>query len=611
MTYDEQILAAIKEDNLQGFLKNQSQPYKGVLCLPNLAAEADSVKSLIYLNDKGYDLNQYDNNGRTPFYVAVRSGNINSINQLAEWKTKTVDTQKPSKTGVSPLECACRNVIPNAVEVLNTLVNIYGKSTFSVPMHGGDTPLFSAVKANRFENAETIIDYGVEINQVGSREGKKFFPLFVATINGNVQMFKLLLQQSSIKIDKGIHNGVTCLIKAAMEGTKGHLEIANLLLEAGADYTISSENGFGPEEHADFFGHPEIAQLIRDYHEKAEDKKLQAAQARLETHPVEFSPADKALIAEITAEKLLKAKQLKEIAKDPALEAFRVQFEHTFSSFMCAYKVYNTGLLQRASNTKYDKGAGLIRLAGELVPLPFIKVVGAAVAYKVKKHGDKKVKKDVSTVLKSLKAKSSDKDIKAASRELALSLEPQITQLSEDGAEKLAECAVHRMLEFMRADKVDKTQSLYSQIVTSLTVYEKNYKPKNVEAADLSENKFTDITLFQDARNQAEQAVNVVREKLNDCLSKLHTNNFTNTTDQRKLINKLLGDLSVKNLATVSDVLKTIDEALKTPTGSRRNSINETLTGLDETIRQTYVKGNTPPNTPLKEQPQRVAAYAS
>lgn len=157
----------------------------------------------------------------------------------------------------------------------------------------GETPLLLAVKNNHLGAAVALIDAGSNINaQAANKDSpwllagalgrtdiiRQMIPkgpdfsvrnrfggnaLIPACERAHVETVKLLL---TTKIDVNHLNnlGWTCLLEIVILGDGGprHIEVAKLVLGAGADPNIADKDGVSPLAHARKKGQKEIAQLI-------------------------------------------------------------------------------------------------------------------------------------------------------------------------------------------------------------------------------------------------------------------------------------------------------------------------------------------------------------
>jgi ankyrin repeat protein len=157
----------------------------------------------------------------------------------------------------------------------------------------GETPLLLAVKNNHLPAALLLIDAGSNINAQASNKDTPWLlagalgrtemlrhmipkgpdfalrnrfggnALIPACERAHVETVKLLL---TTKIDVNhINNlGWTCLLEIVILGDGGprHVEVAKLVLDAGADPNIADKDGLSPLTHARRKGQTEVARLI-------------------------------------------------------------------------------------------------------------------------------------------------------------------------------------------------------------------------------------------------------------------------------------------------------------------------------------------------------------
>ncbi len=83
-------------------------------------------------------------------------------------------------------------------------------------------------------------------------------PLIGAAANGHTEVAELLLQQGA-NVNARDNNGRSPLINAA---AFGHTEVAELLLQSGANVNISDNQGFSPLIRAVFYGYTDIVRLL-------------------------------------------------------------------------------------------------------------------------------------------------------------------------------------------------------------------------------------------------------------------------------------------------------------------------------------------------------------
>ena len=123
-----------------------------------------------------------------------------------------------------------------------------------------DSPWLLAGALGRTEMLRYMIPKGPDFSLRNRFGGNALIP---ACERAHVETVKLLL---TTKIDVNHVNnlGWTCLLEIVILGDGGppHVEVAKLVLAAGADPNIADKNGVSPLAHARQKGQREIARLI-------------------------------------------------------------------------------------------------------------------------------------------------------------------------------------------------------------------------------------------------------------------------------------------------------------------------------------------------------------
>jgi ankyrin repeat protein len=196
------------------------------------------------------------------------------------------DLAKPDRTGEPPLMLAARAGVPAVASALLE----HGAAVDTRDASFGQTPLMVAVRAGHPEVAKLLLDSGADVNaqtaavapprfippsesppglskgvgiiRAGWPEGrgKRFpaagskTPLLYATRAGDVRLARLLVERGA-KLELTDGNGVTPLINAILnasvfrvnrDGRSDHLDVAHLLLDAGADVNAMDWYGETP-----------------------------------------------------------------------------------------------------------------------------------------------------------------------------------------------------------------------------------------------------------------------------------------------------------------------------------------------------------------------------
>jgi ankyrin repeat protein len=199
--------------------------------------------------------------------------------------TQAADSQSPAARDM--LEAAARG---DAARLETLIAN---GAPLDAADGAGQTPLLLAVQGNHLAAAEALIKAGGNIN---AQAANKDTPWLLAGALGRTEMLRLmiphgpdfsirnrfggnalipacerahvdtvqLLLTTKINVDHVNNLGWTCLLEIVILGDGGprHVEVAQLVLAAGANPNIADKDGMSPLAHAKRKGQREIAQLI-------------------------------------------------------------------------------------------------------------------------------------------------------------------------------------------------------------------------------------------------------------------------------------------------------------------------------------------------------------
>ncbi|HWF83473.1 MAG TPA: ankyrin repeat domain-containing protein [Vicinamibacterales bacterium] len=233
-----------------------------------LAAAAGDTGSLAALLDAGADANALETGrGHTALMFAAAADRVEAVKLLLargadpKLATKTVDLAGLSRAGLDP---DGRNLAgnPNGRSGGNNRSAAPAKERVPgvdrqfllnelVYAQGGMTPLLFAARQGHADVVAALLDGGVNVNQL--KEGDRTCPLLIATINGQFDTGRLLLEHGADP-DLASENGVTPLYavvnvqwapkalypqpRAYLNQQIGYLDFMKLLLEKGANPNV-------------------------------------------------------------------------------------------------------------------------------------------------------------------------------------------------------------------------------------------------------------------------------------------------------------------------------------------------------------------------------------
>ncbi|KAK9456091.1 ankyrin repeat-containing domain protein [Dipodascopsis uninucleata] len=179
-------------------------------------------------------ISKKDNDGRTPIFWAVSSGNIEITQTILSAVTKT--SLKGEKTlerinidDTDEAGWTIAHIVASigSQEILELLLQYDPDLTKQT--NAGQTPLHYAVSRSRFEVAERLIEVCPAAVRVRDKQNQ--VPLHRAAAVGNVPLMNLLIKARS-PLNTADKSGWTPLFHAAAEG---HGDAALVLIRAGAD----------------------------------------------------------------------------------------------------------------------------------------------------------------------------------------------------------------------------------------------------------------------------------------------------------------------------------------------------------------------------------------
>jgi ankyrin repeat protein len=200
-----------------------------------------------------------------PLFVACETNNIELL--LEALKTNAVDTLSSNQSYTPLMVAANRAAIVLVKHLLSEGANVNAQS------EGGHTPLMLAIVSYNEMNAikkvekdnsnpslaviKALLDAGADVN-IATNGGNT--ALQEAALQGNPEITKLLLERKA-EINAVNQWNETALIVCGLKS--GSAEVAQLLLNAGADTTVKDVDGITAQEMAEKTGNLAVLNVLK------------------------------------------------------------------------------------------------------------------------------------------------------------------------------------------------------------------------------------------------------------------------------------------------------------------------------------------------------------
>ncbi len=393
---------------------------------------------------------------------------------------------------------------------------------------------------------------GIKIN-LTQKDGHA--AIHIAAMKNSSKTLATLLAEQQIQINLVDRDNCTPLMLASQ---KGHLESVKVLVEAGADLTVASKDSFTARQLAAKNGHVKVATYLKELEDKIALKEAEKQQKALQSQIHQETEKEEHLQTQLSQtinlkdhqDEVLRLRQELEklqasvkplvdryerkqqilqeqtyLRSQPLLKAFYQHFQIKMTELFLAYKVINSGMVDRTattSDTVADQATSFISLVGGLIPLPGASYVASAINLGIQlgqKVLQKKEENKIDLVSKLIiNLSEMEKQVEIAARLLSFKFERQIQALKEESTTTLAECAVCRLIEYLRAGKANDDEPLSDQLMIAIVEFNANqgkipFTNKTIETHEKKPEKWHDKGIFQETGIVTAEGKTFISEK--------------------------------------------------------------------------------------------------
>ncbi len=196
-----------------------------------------------------------DHTGKNALMVAAKAGDATAVSRLLALGASP--TTKNANGGTALMFAAISGDVPTIELFLDKKVDVDLRGS-----NGWGALMIAAAKGH-VAATERLLEAGASIN---TRDVYQWTPLHRAAYQNQLEVVELLLQNQDIKIDALDDQGATALHHAA---ARGWVEVAGILLTAGANAEIRDVEGRTALNYAAEGRHGPVARLLHDHKKKS------------------------------------------------------------------------------------------------------------------------------------------------------------------------------------------------------------------------------------------------------------------------------------------------------------------------------------------------------
>jgi len=209
-----------------------------------LEGQIDKIKRFLLKKKNSVSIVNFpDPNGQTALHKIIKETKAKNRKEIIDFLiSEKVSCALKDKDGWTPLHCACYYTSPNTQENYNIIeiLLLQREVQVNVTNDDGNTPLHYFFRNYNDPSCETLLklfkEKGVDVNATNKNLET---PLF-NTVWKKYMFSARWLIANGVIVDKQNKNKESCLHWACREG---NLEMATVLMEAGADPLLDSGSG--------------------------------------------------------------------------------------------------------------------------------------------------------------------------------------------------------------------------------------------------------------------------------------------------------------------------------------------------------------------------------
>jgi ankyrin len=230
------------------------------------AVRRGDTEAVEMLLKKGADVNARQSDGASALHWAVHNGDLATTNRLLRAGAKT---SLANELGVTPLIVACTN---GSAAIAGALLDAGADPNAAVP--GRETPLMVASWTGSTDVVRLLLARGADVN---AREpSRQQTALMWAASEGHPEVVRILIERGADLYAKtgvnvpgrkpGMRAGGTAGYTALLFAVRmGDARSVRVLLDAGADVNDAAEDGFSALTLAAVRGHVDVAKLLLEW----------------------------------------------------------------------------------------------------------------------------------------------------------------------------------------------------------------------------------------------------------------------------------------------------------------------------------------------------------